>query len=356
MADADAAEGRGTMGAAKETMAARSLVGSLRSELRHALSLRQPKEALEGPAVVATLPSEDPRPMVAIDGSFSFLWSMSDLWVAAVRVAALEYRTDGEGFHKVDLQFHDRALSVSTNGQTVARMDDLHRDLYMATEGSKEQHKDMVNEFRRRLEGQVALHIARERKGRLIALDGSLSSFPRQADYLGLLVEASEAGHHMLVGVSKDSMTHAFRRILTDEEFLGKVNGVGFVRVPPDFEQRQSGLLRGDVYFARLHPQTPKWFRVDLGTFREEPQEVFSHLAAFSSSALCPGYPYPLLEAHRAAVTIRQFRQQLEDLCLKEAIAQGMTWDEALRGLVDMDGKRLGAFHEYLDKMAKELK
>lgn len=333
-----------------------TLTEELRAEFKRALGIRGMKEPAEEPVAPQDIsPATDPRPMVAIDGSYSFLWSMSDIWLAAVRVAVLEYQSDGGGFHKADLQFHDRAITVSTNADTVAQMDDLHRALYEATEGSKEQHKDMVNEFRRTLEAQVALRIARERRGRLLALDGSLASFPRQADYIGPLLVACEAGDHMLVGVSKDSMTHAFRRVLTDEDFLGKVKGMGFVRVPAEFEQRQRNLLRGDVYFARLHPQTPKWFRIDLGTPRDHAAEVFSQLAAFSSSAICPGYPYPLLEAHRAAVTIRQFRQQLEDLCLKEALNMGITWDEALRGLVDMDGKRLGAFHEYLDKVARDL-
>jgi hypothetical protein len=134
------------------------------------------------------------------------------------------------------------------------------------------------------------------------------------------------------------------------------VKGVGYVRVPLEFESGQKGLLHGDVYFARLHPETPKWFRVDLGTPKGDPEGALGDLVAYAGSALCPGYPFPLLEAHRAAVTIRQFRSEFEDLILKEALASGLDPDEALRGMVDMDGRRLGAFHEYLDKLAKGLK
>ncbi len=324
--------------------------------MQRALGLRVPRDPRPPVVLQDIRAAGEPMPMVAVDGSYSFLWSTSDIWVALVRVATITYSVRDGGFHKADLSFMDRAITVTTNADLLDQQDDLLRSLHAATEGSKEQHKDMVNEFRRMVEAQAALELARSPQPLLLALDGSLASFPRQVDYLGAVVEACRAGGHFLVGVSKDSMTHAFRKALTDEEFLREMKGMGYVRVPPEFEGRQKALLHGDVYFARLHPESQKWFRVDVGTPREDPGAAFGHLVHYATSPICPGYPYPLLEAHRAAVTVRQFREQFEDLVLKEAIAAGMPLEDALRGMVDMDGKRLGAFHEYLDKVARELK
>lgn len=324
--------------------------------MQRALGLRSPREPRPPVTLQGITPVGEPMAMVAVDGSYAFLWSTSDIWVALVRVATITYRVRDGGFHKADLRFVDRAITVTTNAELLEQQDDLLRSLHAATEGSKEQHRDMVNEFRRMVEAQAALELARSREPLLLALDGSLASLPRQVDYLGAVVEACRSAGHILVGVSKDSMTHAFRRALTDEEFLRELRGMGYVRVPPEFEGRQKALLHGDVYFARLHPEAQKWFRVDVGNPRGDPGTAFGHLVPYATSPLCPGYPYPLLEAHRAAVTVRQFREQFEDLVLKEVLAGGVPLEDALRGMVDMDGKRLGAFHEYLDRVARELK
>ena len=136
----------------------------------------------------------------------------------------------------------------------------------------------------------------------------------------------------------------------------------GYPRLSPLFEcaanceNTKSGSSRNVPTSARLHAQAPKWFRVDVGTFRDDPDFVFSHLAAHSKSGLSLGYPFALIEAHRLAVLIRQHREFLEDEILKECARLGMTVGEVAAGLTQMEGRRHGAFHEYLDRVARDLK
>ncbi|MFQ5986412.1 MAG: DNA double-strand break repair nuclease NurA [Thermoplasmata archaeon] len=295
--------------------------------------------------------AETPRDLVAVDGSYSFLWNSSSLWLAVVKVGALFYR-DGriQGIEKLE-----KPVVISTR-EGFPNEDDLQATVFRLTRGAKEQHREIVNELRKYYEHQIALEAARAGKDLILALDGSLASFPKETDRLGDVMRACEERGHLLVGVSKDSTTHAFRSPLTDEELLRPHAGRAFVRVPEEFEQRQRGLLHGDVYFARLHPKAPKWFRVDIGTCKDAPDRVFAELAAYCASPLCVGYPRPLFEAHRFAVTIRQMREMYEDAIVKEGVRLGMPISLLVDGLTSMEGARRGAFHEYLDKVTRELK
>lgn len=293
----------------------------------------------------------EPRDLLAVDGSYTFLWSRASLWLAVVRVGALHY-VDGTIRH---VEKFERLVLVSTEAG-FPYQDGLAERIFELTEGSKERHREMVNEFRKYYESEVALEAARGRRDAILALDGSLASFPKETDRLGEVVDACEERGHLLVGVSKDSTTHAFGHPLTDEELLKGQEAMAYVRVPQEFEKRQRGLLHGDVYFARLHPHSPKWFRVDLGTSKDDPAWAFGQLAVYSASPLCIGYPRPLFEAHRFAVTVRQMRTMYEDTLLREGLSLGLPLQVLVDGLTSMEGERRGAFHEYLDKVTRALK
>ncbi len=93
-----------------------------------------------------------------------------------------------------------------------------------------------------------------------------------------------------------------------------------------------------------------------MGTYKEAPDTAFSQVAAFCASPLCVGYPYPLFEAHRFAVTVRQMREMYEDAIVKEGLHMGLPANLLLAGLTSMEGERRSAFHQYLDKVTRELK
>ncbi len=327
------------------------MLEDLRSGLGQILEYSQ-RTDFEPPTQVTSFQAgEERRDLVAVDGSYSFLWNSSSLWLAVVKVGALLYR-DGR---IQSIEKFEKPVVISTR-EGFSAEDDLQAKVFRLTRGAKEQHREIVNELRKYYEHQIALEAARSSKDMILALDGSLASFPKETDRLGEVVRACEDRGHLLVGVSKDSTTHAFGSPLTDEELLRQHEGMGFIRVPEEFEAHQRGLLHGDVYFARLHPKAPKWFRVDIGTRKDAPEEVLAELAAYCASPLCVGYPRPLFEAHRFAVTIRQMREMYEDAIIKEGVRLGVPVTLLVNGLTSMEGSPNGTFHQYLDQVTRELK
>src|SRR5438132_692132 len=105
----------------------------------------------------------------------------------------------------------------------VSYVDEMRRSLFEFTkERREEQPRDMVNEYRRLIEGQTAINFADDLEDCIVAVDGTLSEFPKQFSVMQRLVEVCEKRGHLLVGISKDSQLHAFGHVLTDEELMAR--------------------------------------------------------------------------------------------------------------------------------------
>ncbi len=305
---------------------------------------------------------KDPMDMVAVDGSYSFLLNLSSWWLAMISVALLRYSFSHEKFSRKDWRMIQRVVGISTYEEFVQQKDEFYKALYESTRKSKEQHREIVNEWRRFIEGQLAVKMAEDTKGCIIAVDGALAVFPKQFDYIARLIEVCEENGHLLIGVSKDSQLHAFGHQLTDEDLLNRSGdaiekeSLAFVRAPEKFERGQRGLLHGDVYYCRFHPRSSKWFRVDLGTMKDDPKGAFSHVAPYCRSLLAVGYPLPLVEAHRMAVTVRYLRGAYQETVMKHAVRLGLHPRDVLNGLTEMEGRKRSAFHEYLDRLSRDRK
>ena len=305
--------------------------------------------------------SDEAMDLVAIDGSYSFILNLSSMWLAVVRVGAMHYRfSEEKGYELVDSKAIERPHLVSTKSDIMTQMGDMHGKLYSATRYASEPHREMVNQLRRLAEQELADELAKTKRDVIIAMDGTLTPL-KGTNHLKNAISECEKNNNIFLGVSKDSFTHAFGSYKTDEEVLSKLkfNERGYVSAPMKKPVRKDSLLYermlGDVYFARLHPDASKWFRIDVGTFKNEPDHVFSHLAHYAKSRLCLGYIYPLLEAHRFVVTVRHFHSVYEDIILRMAEEYKIPLDEALSGLTHLEGVRRGAFHEYLDSVSREV-
>ena len=307
--------------------------------------------------------TDEARDMIAVDGSYSFLLNLSSWWLALISVGLLRYAFDGRAFRRTDWRLVQRMVGVSTFEEFVAKQDDLHRSLFEFTKERREdQPRDMVNEYRRLIEGQTAITFADDVEGCIVAVDGTLSEFPKQFTFMERLAAVCQKRGHLLVGISKDSQLHSFGHVLTDEDLMARCQdrlprgALAYARAPKASEATKEGLLYGDIYYARLHPQARKWFRVDVGTFRDDPDFVFGHLAPYARSLLSVGYPLPLIEAHRMAVTVRQLKPVYEEAVIKSALRMGLDVRTILKGLTGVEGRKRSAFHEYLDKVARDLR
>ncbi len=292
------------------------------------------------------LPEKKPANMLAIDGSHSFILNFSNQWLAIIKIAALLYElVEGErtGYRLKDVYLLEKPEIISTE------------------ENEKEQewvkanaHLNIANELRRYHEHEVLNKLADRLSNTLIAIDGALTT-PFSAKFqekMNSTLKACEKNENIITGVSKDSNTRAFGATISDEELLGLHShlGMGYVKVPSEFTSKYRPPLYGEVYFARLFPTAKRWFRVDIAG---NPEEVFPQLASYSRSQLCPGYPYPLLEAHKFAVTVRHFRERYEEMLLSTAANQGIEVEKIAAWRTNIEGRRLNSFHEFLDKAAR---
>ena len=305
------------------------------------------------------------RDFIGIDGSYSFIFSQSNIWHGVVRVGALHYRhgADGEPATIIDTQVREHAIVVSTRKDVVNQQSQLHQDFYSkATKFLSEQNKamEMASLWMKHYEEELALEIAGNTRNGIIGVDGSLVHYGGSPGTEKLIAKCSDAGN-LLAGITKDSNTHMFGKNRTDEEVLASagIGGTCYVRAPSDFEvkeeKRARGGLYGDIYFTRLHPNSQKWFRIDIATMKDKPKEAFGALASYANSRIYPGYVYPMLEAHRLVVMVRHFHDAYEDMLIETAMRMGMSMNEIMASLTHIDGRRLGAFHEFLDKVAREM-
>ncbi|TLZ65212.1 MAG: hypothetical protein E6K13_00070 [Methanobacteriota archaeon] len=342
-----------------------SFADEMRTELARALKAQADVPIAEDkiPEFHPIQPADDVREMIAADGSYSFLLNLSSWWLAIVSVGLLKFGFDGAAYHLRKDRLEMDVIGVSTWDEDVTGQDELHRALYEFTEGTPtdQRHREMVNEYRRLLEGKYAIEFATDERDCIVAVDGALQEFPKSFEFMDKLAKMCEERGHVLVGISKDSNLHGFGHPLTDEEFLRRCeplvgNGPAFVKAPAAVHTAHRGLLYGDIYYAKFHAQAPKWFRVDIGTHRKNPGQVFSQLAPYCRFLTSVGYPMPLLEAHRMAVTVRQMRAMHLELVIREARRMGMDIRQVLDGLTAMEGRRAGAFHEYLDRVSRGLR
>jgi hypothetical protein len=96
----------------------------------------------------------------------------------------------------------------------------------------------------------------------------------------------------------------------------------------------------GKTYIARLHERGPS-FRIDV---RGDPK--FSRLLHYSRYLFCLGYPYPLLEIHKAT-TLRDktdyFQSKLQETMIRQGLAR-----EYLSGVYHLEKER-EEFHQVID-------
>lgn len=302
--------------------------------------------------------AEETMDLVAIDGSHSFILDLAGIKLAVIRVCALEYKFvvgTKIGFKLKKSSIVERPIVVSSHEEFVEGQSELYKNVFEHARRSKlNTYSYIANELRRFEEYKLLNQVSGNTSGELLALDGALTIPPpflsEFSDMMEDTIEKCKDHENILLGVSKDSETHAFGSPSTDEELLFKVKKQGHLYVKVNLEGDY--IRYGDVYFAKLHPMAMKWFRIDIET-KEHPDRVFPILAHYARSELCPGYIYPLLEAHRVAVMVRRLHDIYEKNIIALAPKYGISLGDILRGRTDIEGSKMRMFHEFLDRVSK---
>jgi hypothetical protein len=326
------------------------------------------KDELEG--IKDRLPIQDfqldikkPLPFIAVDGSQTWLWSPigMNIWLMLYRFGIVEYELVNNQYKLINKEMIDEVDLISTLEEVVSTQSEIYQKLYeYVLENARGREHDVIAGSIMRLhERKIAFECAKKNQNVVIAIDGAfVSAFTEdllssmEVPLITDLIEVCEENNNILIGVSKDSRTRFLTKNITDESVLSYATLGESKRFYIKIERKKTELL-GDTYFVKLHPDAPKWFRIDLGTRRDNPEEVFQIIAQYARSQILLGYPFPLTEAHKVAVTIRQFRNIYEQLLFDIGPICGFNSGEILRGFTTMTGRRKGEFHESLDFISK---
>jgi hypothetical protein len=339
----------------------------------------------------------------AIDGSFIFLWRVGTTSVVAIRVAAITY---GRDFRIIDQVCDDRVALLSFDESVTKYVDDrtmrqiLHItsstssiDDIEAAEGKTEEissskadnkhgkisqrESDSSNETASRSyatkdrtefaaelymiakEFEMAEKVSSIYSNTIIAIDGGLARRNEAPfkEHIDGTVRNCVKNFSAFVGIVKGTSKSSLNSMFLDEVYAEKIAGLKnlegcwYIEVPGDVKIR----------YAKLHPLAVKPFRIDIHEKTVNPkvwchdtESIIRNIAYYASNELSLGYPFPSVEAHQLAVTLRHMFSALQSICLQAAIQSGFSYQEALSYLTSIYGNTRSDFHTQLDGIAKK--
>jgi hypothetical protein len=204
------------------------------------------------------------------------------------------------------------------------------------------------------LEYWVALRTIRELpEGALLLLDGALrvSSQNHEPVLREIIRIAQERGILLAAVAKRTSATWGGGHPLLPA-FGGLADHLGIAspwwtkideHLPDHMQYRQG--RHGELYIASLHPHLSRPMKVDLpkGTNEDAAMATMKALAACAEDGRIPGYPYPLLDAHRTvAITeplVMKIQQDIKSGLSKKGIVN--------RTFEDLFGDLHGEFERY---------
>jgi hypothetical protein len=295
--------------------------------------------------------------IIAIDGSYAPIFRASNVWIIAVRAVALRYGySPEEGYAVRDCVINEGANALTTDKRIASEMDELAMGIQSLTaKRVGEAPKRMAALARINKELELVAQMSKRCSDSTIVLDGTLTAPPLKPirDMLDEAVERSNANNNRLVGLSKDSSLNLFGSEMLDEEILQRVemNSPGYV-VPPQPGKSYLG-PKGTTFYVKFYAEAPKWFRTDISGPGSDPRQVLACMSQFARSQISPGYPYPLVEAHKAAVEVRKYPKLYDELLFRVGTELRMSPIELSFGRTNIEGRRRDAFHSYLDLVSK---
>jgi len=251
--------------------------------------------------------------LAAVDGSNAMVLESGSFSLAAVRAVVSCFAEDRRAFLR---STSTRLVRIEAREESVARFAALYRE-YFGEEPQQGLAADdparAVAVVREMLEFAAALEALESLEaGDTLLLDGSLrvghaSHLPVLRE---LLFRAGNAGIRV-AGISKRTSATwgGGYPLVPAVDLFAKAAGVTppwCVRIPEEaIDQRpHTQWQRGMPYVARLHGKGATAFKIEVPDYADERTaiEVCSACAAYAGDGRIPGYPYPLLDAHRAVV------------------------------------------------------
>jgi hypothetical protein len=203
------------------------------------------------------------------------------------------------------------------------------------------------------LEYWIALNQARVLpEGALLLLDGALRVTDQNHDpILQEIIRMAQDRGVLLAAVAKRTRAtwgggHPLLPAVGGLVRDAGVTGPWWVRIDEhllDSEVYRRG-RQGDLYIASVHPSKPFPLKMELpkGTDKQMVEQIMSSIVACSDDGRIPGYPYPLLDAHRTVVIDQVLAGQVRQDLMNGFASRGLNKEifDQLFGDIHDDFKR----------------
>jgi hypothetical protein len=289
----------------------------------------------------------------AVDGSNSMIIEGGSVGVAAIRAV----RTTFNGMERYNRSITPITLVTIGPGHRNHDFDDLYRECFGILP-----HKGLDNAdperasaiLRDTLEYWVALQTAKTLpEGSLLLIDGALRvSSQNHEPVLHDIVSIARERNILLAAVAKRTRAtwggwHPLLPAIGGlAAYLG-ITGPWWTKIDEhllDHTEYRQG-RHGEIYVASLHAHFSRPIKMELpkGTGEQAAAATMQALAACADDGRVPGYPYPLLDAHRSVVIdeplVMQIQQDIKAGLSKQGIRN--------RTFEDLFGDLHGDFERY---------
>ncbi|MHA2244134.1 MAG: DNA double-strand break repair nuclease NurA [Candidatus Hodarchaeales archaeon] len=307
-----------------------------------------------------------PPKMVAIDGSNRWIWYNPDVnaRIAIIRAAVVvyEYQTQSKSLKLIDHDHRDVPVLIAPNNLEMLNYDQevkaLHQEIKNVL-GKRPTAQGVLSQLRELEEYKLAKDWALEFSDTMIVLDGALTyvQVKQIEDAAKNLREACTENNNILIGVSKRNTTRRLSSSLTDEALVKQLTRNDPRMVYTEIQEVPKGKQvyppLGKTFLAKLHSKPIKSFRVDAVLHEKQDIEtILSHLAYYSMVDSCPGYPFPLVDAHNIAVLLRRVPDMYNHELVEAATTLGFE-EELLQYLLIHEKMERDPFHRHLDDITR---
>jgi len=291
--------------------------------------------------------------VAAVDGSNTMVLEGGSVSIAAIRAVQTTFLNN---------ERHNRSITPLTlvtigPGHRNSDFDELYEECFGIPP-----HKGLDNAdperasaiLRDTLEYWVAQQTTRTLpEGALLLLDGALRvSSQNHEPVLADIITIAQQRGILLAAVAKRTRVTwgGGYPLLPAIGGLAKhfgVSGPWWVKVDehlPDHTEYRQG-RHGELYIASLHPHLARPMKVDLpkGTGEGAATATMQALAACADDGRIPGYPYPLLDAHRTCLIDEPIVTQIQQDIIAGLAKQGMQ----NKAFEDLFGDLHGEFERY---------
>jgi len=251
--------------------------------------------------------------LAAVDGSNAMVLEAGSFSIAAVRAAVSCFAEARRAFLRMTSM---RLVRIEAREEFVARFASLYRE-YFGKDPQQGLAADdparavaVVREMLEFVAAQEALESLEA--GDTLLLDGSLhvGHASHMSVLRDLLFRAGNAGIRV-AGISKRTSATwggGYPLVLAVDSYARNagIRPPWCLRIPEDLldQQPHAQWQRGVPYVARFHEKAATAFKIEVPEYADASAvaDVCSACAAYAGDGRIPGYPFPLLDAHRAVV------------------------------------------------------